>query len=57
MSLEFARQQGYKRCYLETTAQLQAAIKLYEKLGFETIDAPLGNTGHGDCEIRMLKTW
>ncbi|MEI9534470.1 GNAT family N-acetyltransferase [Moellerella wisconsensis] len=57
MSLEFARQQGYQRCYLETTAQLQAAIKLYEKLGFETIDAPLGNTGHGDCEIRMLKTW
>ncbi len=44
MSLEFAKQQGYIRCYLETTKDLQAAIKLYEKLGFEFIDAPLGNT-------------
>lgn len=56
MSLEFAKEQGYTRCYLETTADLQAAIKLYEKLGFEYIDEPLGHTGHGDCEIRMLKT-
>ncbi len=55
MSLEFAKQQGYTRCYLETTKDVQAAIKLYEKLGFEFIDAPLGNTGHSDCEIRMLK--
>ncbi|BBG60253.1 Uncharacterized N-acetyltransferase YsnE [Providencia rustigianii] len=55
MSLEFAKQQGYTRCYLETTKELQAAIKLYEKLGFEFIDEPLGNTGHSDCEIRMLK--
>ena len=56
MSLEFAKSQGYSRCYLETTAELQAAIKLYEKLGFEFIDEPLGNTGHSDCDIRMLKT-
>lgn len=55
MSLEFAKEQGYKNCYLETTADLQAAIKLYEKLGFEFIDEPMGNTGHSDCEIRMLK--
>ncbi|MEQ4707546.1 MULTISPECIES: GNAT family N-acetyltransferase [Providencia] len=55
MSLSFAKQQGYTRCYLETTKELQAAIKLYEKLGFEFIDEPLGNTGHSDCEIRMLK--
>ena len=32
MSLEFAKAQGYTRCYLETTKELQAAIKLYEKL-------------------------
>ncbi|MBW3116654.1 GNAT family N-acetyltransferase [Providencia rettgeri] len=55
MSLEFAKAQGYTRCYLETTKELQAAIKLYEKLGFEFIDEPLGNTGHSNCEIRMLK--
>ncbi|EKT61198.1 GNAT family N-acetyltransferase [Providencia burhodogranariea] len=55
LSLAFAKTQGYTRCYLETTAELQAAIKLYEKLGFEFIDEPLGNTGHSDCEVRMLK--
>ncbi|MGG4663192.1 GNAT family N-acetyltransferase [Providencia vermicola] len=55
MSLEFAKTQGYTRCYLETTKELQAAIKLYEKLGFEFIAEALGSTGHSDCEIRMLK--
>lgn len=53
-SLAFAKQQGYRQCYLETTETLQAAIKLYEKLGFTYLDAPLGNTGHSDCEVRML---
>ncbi|MDU4662104.1 MAG: GNAT family N-acetyltransferase, partial [Enterobacter hormaechei] len=28
----------------------------YEHLGFEHIDAPLGCTGHVDCEVRMLKS-
>lgn len=55
MSLDFAKTQDYTHCYLETTPELQAAIKLYEKLGFEFIDEPLGNTGHSDCEVRMLK--
>lgn len=54
-SLAFGKEQGYSRCYLETTDILKAAIGLYEKLGFEFIDEALGNTGHGDCEIRMLK--
>lgn len=54
-ALEFARQQGFQRCYLETTAFLTRAIALYQQLGFEHIDGPLGNTGHVDCEVRMLK--
>ena len=48
--------QGFKRCYLETTAFLTEAIGLYEHLGFEHIDGPLGCTGHVDCEVRMLKS-
>lgn len=40
----------------ETTAFLKEAIGLYEHLGFTHIDAPLGCTGHVDCEVRMLKT-
>ncbi|SUG68252.1 acetyltransferase [Salmonella enterica subsp. enterica] len=49
------REQGFKRCYLETTAFLREAIALYERLGFEHISEPLGCTGHVDCEVRMLK--
>ena len=55
-ALDHAREQGFKRCYLETTAFLKEAIGLYEHLGFEHIDAPLGCTGHVDCEVRMLKS-
>ncbi|MEX9251561.1 GNAT family N-acetyltransferase [Pseudenterobacter timonensis] len=56
MALEHAREQGFTRCYLETTAFLKEAIALYEHLGFAHIDAPLGCTGHVDCEVRMLKS-
>lgn len=55
-AIEFARQHGYQHCYLETTATLSQAIKLYEQLGFRHIDNAMGCTGHDDCEIRMLKT-
>ncbi|EOI6419476.1 GNAT family N-acetyltransferase, partial [Yersinia enterocolitica] len=54
-ALEFARQQGFNRCYLETTASLTSAVGLYERLGFEHINGPMGNTGHVDCEVTMLK--
>jgi len=54
-ALEFARTQGFARCYLETTASLTQAVALYEHLGFVHIDGPLGNTGHTDCEVTMLK--
>ena len=55
VALDHARGQGFKRCYLETTAFLKDAIGLYEHLGFEHISEPLGCTGHVDCEVRMLK--
>ncbi len=53
-AFEFARSQGYSHCYLETTACLKAAVKLYEKLGFEHLTQPLGNTGHDACELPMM---
>ncbi|MBB3324687.1 MULTISPECIES: GNAT family N-acetyltransferase [unclassified Atlantibacter] len=55
MAMGFAKQQGFTRCYLETTAFLKEAIALYEHLGFTHISEPLGCTGHVDCEVRMLK--
>ena len=54
---EFAQQQGFQSCYLETTQDLWQAIKLYEKLGFKHLSQPKGNTGHSHvCEVWMLKT-
>ncbi|MED5502912.1 MAG: bifunctional helix-turn-helix transcriptional regulator/GNAT family N-acetyltransferase [Pseudomonadota bacterium] len=56
LSLQLAKQFGYQLCYLETTECLREAVGLYEKLGFEHLDAPLGQTGHDACEVVMLKT-
>lgn len=56
-AFEFAQDQGIKQIYLETTACLKEAVTLYERLGFEHLDAPFGNTGHSAaCEIWMAKT-
>ncbi|MPS32379.1 MULTISPECIES: GNAT family N-acetyltransferase [Salinivibrio] len=54
-AMETARAWGYQRCYLETTANLTAAIALYQSLGF-TPCARMGNTGHDSCEVTMIKT-
>ncbi|GAA4868226.1 GNAT family N-acetyltransferase [Luteimonas vadosa] len=47
--LEAARGFGFRRCYLETLAGMDAARRLYERSGFQRLDAPLGSTGHGGC--------
>jgi putative acetyltransferase len=53
--LDFAKENDFTLCYLETLAFMKAAQKLYVNLGFESIDAPLGNTGHNSCEVWMTK--
>lgn len=50
-----AKRFGFEQCYLESTAELKAALNLYQKLGFKHLDAPWGNTGHNDCEVVMVK--
>ena len=37
-----ARDMGYKKLYLETHTNLEAAIHIYEKCGYEEIDKPAG---------------
>lgn len=57
LAFDFAQQQKFHKIYLETTKSLWQAVKLYEKLGFEHLAYPEGNTGHSEaCEIWMLKT-
>ena len=53
-ALAFARESGYRSCYLETTSVLDRATHLYQQLGFRPLTEPMGNTGHCGCEIRML---
>jgi putative acetyltransferase len=54
-SLDSARAFGFRRCYLETLTGMDAAMRLYERSGFRRIDAPLGATGHGGCDLWYLK--
>lgn len=52
--LDAARAAGFKRCYLETLAGMDAAMRLYERSGFQRIAAPMGATGHGGCNAFYL---
>lgn len=54
-ALEFARQQGYDYCYLESTATLKESLKLYESVGFEYVEERVGASGHHACEVLMVK--
>ncbi|MEO6228362.1 MAG: GNAT family N-acetyltransferase [Thermomonas sp.] len=52
--LDAARAAGFKRCYLETLGGMDAAMRLYERSGFQRIAAPMGATGHGGCNAFYL---
>jgi putative acetyltransferase len=52
---ESAVKTGYKKLYLETLPELNKAVSLYQRLGFEFLKEPLGDSGHFACDIWMLK--
>ena len=54
--LDAARTLGFRRCYLETLHGMDAAMRLYERSGFQPLDAPLGDTGHGGCNRFYLRS-
>jgi len=55
MAIEEAKICGYRSMYLESVPQLEKAVALYKKFGFEMINHPLGDTGHNkNCSIFML---
>lgn len=56
MCLVKAREFNFEKCYIETIPEMTAAQKLYKRVGFDYIDAPLGNTGHHSCPVHMLMT-
>lgn len=53
--LDFAKEQGFLKCYLETMPYMTAARKLYKKVGFQDLEKPVGNTGHYSCQAWMIK--
>jgi putative acetyltransferase len=53
--LQSAKDFGFESCYLETMPYMEAAQKLYKKVGFEYLCQPIGNTGHTSCPVWMLK--
>jgi putative acetyltransferase len=55
LAIEFARTFGYRSCYLETMTYMDRALKLYRRYGFESLDRPMGETGHTACEVWMQK--
>jgi putative acetyltransferase len=48
--LDIARNLGYRVCYLETLKGMEVAQRLYEKVGFHRLPAPMGATGHHRCD-------
>jgi len=50
-----AKKLGYTQLYLESFPELESAVSMYEKAGFNRIEKPLGNTGHHACSIWMIK--
>jgi len=54
LCLDKARAFGYRQCYLETLTGMDAAMRLYERLGFRLLPGPLGNTGHFSCDRQYL---
>ena len=53
--LAWAKENGYDKVYLETMPELKNAVAVYEKLGFQYLTKPMGNSGHNGCDIWMLK--
>jgi putative acetyltransferase len=53
--LDSAREFGFRRIYLETMPELSLALKIYEKLGFTYLCAPMGNSGHFGCDLHMIR--
>jgi len=53
--LQAARENGFRKVYLETMPELKQALKVYEKFGFDYLTGPMGNSGHTGCSMWMMK--
>lgn len=49
-----ARIREYAFMYIETLQRMEAANRLYQRLGFEALEQSMGATGHGGCDLYYL---
>lgn len=50
-----AKQSGYKKLYIETFANLDRAVRLYNHMGFRQLEEPLAQTQHSACDLWFEK--
>lgn len=55
IAMQWAKEFGYEKVYLESMPELSKAVTIYENVGFKRIQQPLGNSGHCGCDIWMVK--
>lgn len=53
--IDYAKNLGFTHLYLESLPELKEAIFLYKKMGFETVNEALGDSGHFACDLWMIK--
>ncbi|WP_117233093.1 GNAT family N-acetyltransferase [Vibrio maerlii] len=54
--LEFALNQGFEQCYLDTLSNMTDAVSLYERMGFKHLTQPFEGTFHNGCDVWMMKS-
>lgn len=54
-SIEASKEMNYTHLYLESIPALNQAVHLYERMGFETLDHRIGDSGHFACDLWMVK--
>lgn len=53
--LQTAKELGFAQIYIESMPELEKALKVYERFGFNYLSAPLGDSGHFGCELWMIR--
>jgi putative acetyltransferase len=53
--IQRAAEAGYRTMYLETMPQMESALNLYRKMGFQPLPTYLGDTGHRSCTVFMSR--
>jgi len=55
-SLAAASTLNYTHVYIESQPSFSKAVKIYEAYGFGYLKSPLGNSGHDNCDVWMIKS-